>query len=162
MNTGVNRRERSVSFAFFANHGETGMEISEAARRQRGTTSGELEKCLPKKKFQVKTKLSDGLRSRVSSPFDLHFLHVNSFYKKNKKILPISFHFFSLVLYPIRTNIIHTTSPQNAQKMHAAGERRGRKTLPSKGPFIFYEVGGLVGFGGGGHRKKKKALTGGI
>lgn len=88
MNAGVNRRERSVSFAFFANHGETGMEISEAARRQRGTTSGELEKCLPKKnrqKFQVKTKLSDGLRSKVSLPFDLDFLHVNNFYKKNKK-----------------------------------------------------------------------------
>ena len=25
-----------------------------------------------------------------------------------------------------------------------------------KGPFIFYEVGGLVGFGGGGGRAKKK------
>ena len=109
-----------------------------------------------RQKFQVKTKLSDGLRSRVSSPFDLDFLHVNSFYKKNKKILPISFHFFSLVLYPIRTNIIHTTSPQNAQKMHAAGERRGRRTLPSKGPFIFYEVGGLVGFGGSERKRKKK------
>ena len=27
-----------------------------------------------------------------------------------------------------------------------------------KGPFIFYEVVGLVGFGGGGSRQKKKRL----
>ena len=30
-----------------------------------------------------------------------------------------------------------------------------------KGPFIFYEVGGLVGFRGGGSPKKKTALKGG-
>ena len=30
-----------------------------------------------------------------------------------------------------------------------------------KGPFIFYEVGGLVEFGGGGGHRKKKGLKGG-